>query len=153
MRAAPSTATAASSAGVAAESATATATDGGELFISTQYGYAAVLPAGWTALPATSGWDGGDVDHTAEYADRLTDTDGNEFFVIGTAAGETTDEFADGHLAWLAENRGCPIPATEQMASVDGVPAVRVAIHCPDGVFGPTLVSKVILVSTAPHWS
>jgi hypothetical protein len=137
---------AAASSASATTSSPATATASGEPFASTQYGYAAVLPAGWSSRPAASGWDGGDVDHAAEYADRFTDTDGNEYFVIGTATDESADEFADRHLAWLAENRGCPSPTTERSTSVDGLPAERVAVHCPDGIFGPTLVSKVILV-------
>jgi hypothetical protein len=130
----------------ASPSSSATAAVGGELVTSTQYGYSVVLPTGWAARPATLGWDGGDVDHTAEYADRFTDADGNEYFVIGTATEEPVDAFASAHLAWLAENRGCPSPGASRTVSVDGVRAERVAVHCPDGVFGPTLVSKVIVV-------
>lgn len=135
-----------STAETAAQRPSATARAGGEGFSSPVYGYSAVLPTGWTALPAVSTWDGGDIDHTADYADRFTDLAGNDFFVIGTPTDRSTDEFARWHLAWLAENRGCPAPSAESMLSLDGVPVARASVHCPDGVFGPTLVSKAMLV-------
>jgi hypothetical protein len=117
------------------------------LFTSAQYGYSAQVPPGWTAEPATSAWDGGDVDHTADYADRFADTDANTYFVLGTPTDGSSAELAADHLAWLAANRGCPAPSSETEVSVDGATGVRVAIHCPDGVYGATLVSKVIVVS------
>jgi hypothetical protein len=117
------------------------------VFTSAQYGYSVQVPPGWTAEPATSAWDGGDVDHSADYADRFADTDANTYFVLGTPTDRSSAEFAADHLDWLAANRGCPAPASETEVSVDGATGVRVAIHCPDGVYGATLVSKVMVVS------
>lgn len=115
-------------------------------FTSRQYGYSVAVPSTWSVAPATEPWDGQDVDHTAAYADRLTDEAGNEYFVIGTPTTSTSAGVADQHTAWLTAQRGCPSPATRTTITLDGVPAERLAIHCPDGVFGPTLVSKVIAV-------
>lgn len=114
--------------------------------ISAVYGYAASPPADWTVAPATAAWDGGDVDHTAEYADRLVDPAGNEYFVVGTTASAPLAEVTDDHLAWLAGSRGCPPASSRTATTIDGAPAERMSIHCPDGVFGPTLVSKATTV-------
>jgi hypothetical protein len=131
----------------ASVSGTPSASADTEVFTSAQYGYSVQVPPGWTAEPATSAWDGGDVDHTADYADRFADTDANTYFVLGTPTDGSSVEFAADHLAWLAANRGCPAPSSEAEVDVDGVTGVRVAIHCPDGVYGATLVSKVIVAS------
>lgn len=115
-------------------------------FTSAVYGYRADVPQDWQAQPALTEWDGGDVDHTAGYADRFTTPEGVEVFVLAAPTAGPLDSAADAHLTWLSESRGCPAPSWKRAISLDGVPATRVAIHCPDGVFGPTLVSKAIAV-------
>lgn len=69
-------------------------------------------------------------------------------YTIGTATDKPLPEFAKAHVAWVSENR-CPqpgAPAAPVDAVIGGVPAVRVALACPAGIYGPTLVSKAIVV-------
>lgn len=115
-------------------------------FTSSKYGYSAGIPATWAVSPALTAWDGGDIGHDQDYADRFTDPEGNTYFILGIPTDLPADEFASEHLAWLSANRGCPAPSMETEVSVDGASGVRAAIHCPDGVLGPTLVSKAIVV-------
>lgn len=126
-----------------AESAAVT---GGQDFSSSVYGYAAVVPAGWAVEPATSRWEGGDIGHTAGYADRFDGQGAGFVFTIGTATGDPLPEFADAHVAWVKENRGCAQSSAPVDSVLDGVPAVRVALRCPSGIYGPTLVSKAMSV-------
>jgi hypothetical protein len=119
--------------------------DGGG-FSSAVYGYDAVVPAGWAAEPATSQWEGGDISHTAGYADRLDGAGAGFIFTIGTPTGDPLAEFADAHVAWVKENRGCPQSSAPVDATLDGAPAVRVVLRCPKGIYGPTLVSKAMAV-------
>jgi hypothetical protein len=110
------------------------------------YRYDAVVPAGWSAESATALWEGGDIDHTAGYADRFDGAGEGFIFTIGTPTGETLPEFADAHGAWVKENRGCPQSSAPADTTIDGVPAVRVVLRCPKGIYGPTLVSKAMTV-------
>ena len=115
-------------------------------FSSTVYDYTLDVPANWTRQPATTAWTGGDIDHTAEYADRFTDASDNVYFILGTQTDLDAGAFADDHLAWLSSERGCPAPTRRASMTVDATTAIRASIHCPEGIFGPTLVSKVITV-------
>lgn len=115
-------------------------------FSSAQYGYAAVAPAGWSVEPATSQWDGGDIDHTAGYADRFDGAGSGFIFTIGTATGDPLPEFAEAHVSWVEANRGCARASDPVDSVLDGVPAVRAALRCPAGIYGATLVSKAVVV-------
>lgn len=114
-------------------------------FVSALYGYAAAIPAGAEIAAATTSWDGGDVDHTAAYADRFYG-DGWVIFTLGTPTDRPLEGFVDDHAAWLTASRGCAAPTTRAASEIDGVPAVRLAFHCPNGIYGPTLVAKAIAV-------
>jgi hypothetical protein len=118
----------------------------GTEFTSPEYGYRLTLPSDWLATPATTSWDGGDIDHTADYADRFTTPEALPVFVLAGPAQGSLSEAVDAHLSWLSDARGCPEPTSTASVTLDGIPATRVAIHCPEGVFGPTLVSKAITV-------
>jgi hypothetical protein len=132
-------------ASVLAAATSAASQPAGQAFTSTEYGYSAMIPAGTEIAAATSGWDGGDIDHTAAYADRFYGTDGVTF-VVGTPTDLPLAGLVDEHVAWLTANRGCPAPSSRADTEVDGVPAVRLAFHCPNGIYGPTLVEKAIAV-------
>ncbi len=114
------------------------------LFASTQYGISLPLPPGWNSAGATERWDGGDIDHTAAYADRLYPPGPQDLFILGQPTPLDVQAFADAHAAWLTANRGCPPPAATSEVALDGQPARLLEIHCPEGVFGPTLVLKAV---------
>jgi len=116
----------------------------GQAFSSSQYGYSATIPADTEIAAAMSGWDGGDVDHTAAYADRFYG-DGWVIFTLGTPTDLPLAGFVDEHAAWLTANR-CPAQPSRAATEIDGAPAVRLAFHCPNGIYGPTLVDKAIAV-------
>jgi hypothetical protein len=118
----------------------------GEDFSSPVYGYAAVVPAGWAVEPATSRWEGGDIDHKAPYADQFVGAGAGFVFTIGTPTGDLLQEFADAHVAWVEANRGCQQSTARVDWVLDGVPAARVALRCTAGIYGPTLVSKAVAV-------
>jgi hypothetical protein len=115
-------------------------------FSSAQYGYTARAPGGWTVEPASAGWDGGDVDHNAGYADRFDGSGEGFIFTIGSPAGDPLPDFAEGHVSWVEANRGCQRSSEPVDSVLDGVPAVRVALRCGAGIYGPTLVSKAMVV-------
>lgn len=128
---------------VADESATPTV---GEGFSSTVYGYSAVAPSGWSVEPATSQWSGADIDHTAAYADQFGGAGSGLIFTIGTPTTDPLREFAEAHVAWVEVNRGCARASESVDAVLDGVPAMRAALACPAGIYGPTLVNKAVVV-------
>ena len=115
-----------------------------DTFTSTQYGIELPLPPGWNAAGATEPWDGGDIDHTAAYADRIYPPGQQDVFILGQRTPLDVQAFADAHAAWLTANRGCSPPTTTSEGALDGQPARLLEIHCPEGVFGPTLVLKAV---------
>jgi hypothetical protein len=115
-------------------------------FSSAVYGYTALAPGGWSVEPSSSQWDGGDVDHTASYADRFDGQASGFIFTLGSPADDPLPEFAEGHVSWVKANRGCQQASDPVNSVLDGVPAVRVALRCGAGIYGPTLVSKAMVV-------
>jgi hypothetical protein len=113
-------------------------------FASTQYGVSFPLPPGWNPLVATEPWDGGDIDHTAPYADRIFTPGSQELFILGQSTARDLQPYVDTHTAWLSANRGCAAPAATSEVTLDGQPARLLEIHCPEGIFGPTLVLKAV---------
>jgi hypothetical protein len=116
-------------------------------FASTQYGIELPLPTGWNPVPATEPWDGGDIDHTAAYADRIFTPGSQELFILGQPTTRDLQPYVDTHTAWLSANRGCAAPAATSEVVLGGQPARLLEIHCPEGIFGPTLVLKAVAVA------
>ena len=113
-------------------------------FASTQYGISLPLPPDWNSAGATERWDGGDIDHTAAYADRIFTPGAQELFILGQSTARDLQPYVDTHTAWLSANRGCAAPAATSEVTLDGQPARLLEIHCPEGIFGPTLVLKAV---------
>jgi hypothetical protein len=118
----------------------------GEGFSSAVYGYSAVAPSGWATESATSAWEGGDIGHTASYADQFDGAGSGFIFTIGTATSDPLREFADAHVEWVEVNRGCARSSAPTDSVLDGVPVVRATLTCPSGIYGPTVVNKAIAV-------
>jgi hypothetical protein len=110
------------------------------------YGYSVALPTGWDAKAASSPWDGGDIAHTASYADRFTSTGNAQAFTVGTDTQASLEDFTRAHADWLVSARGCDPPDAATETTVDATPARRLVFHCPQGVYGETLVTKAIAV-------
>ena len=100
-----------------------------------------------TPWAATEPWDGGDIDHTAAYADRIFTPGSQELFILGQPTALDVEAYADTHTGWLTANRGCATPAATSEGTLDGRPARLLEIHCPEGIFGPTLVLKAVAVA------
>jgi hypothetical protein len=115
-------------------------------FTSDMYRYSVTIPTGWDAKAASSQWGGGDIDHTASYSDRFTSPVQAEAFTIGTATQEPLDDFTNAHADWLVSARGCDPPQAATETTLDTTPARRLVFHCPQGVYGRTLVTKAIAV-------
>jgi hypothetical protein len=103
-------------------------------------------PRGGQPSPRPRSGRGGDIGHTAGYADRFDGAGAGFIFTIGTPTGDPLQEFADAHVAWVKQNRGCPQSSAPVDSTLDGAPAVRVVLHCPAGIYGPTLVTKAMSV-------
>jgi hypothetical protein len=115
-------------------------------FTSQEYGYSLAVPEGWDVVAASSTWDGGDVDHTASYADRLTSNKQAQVFALGTATQDSLEDVTSAHAAWLVSARGCDPPQGPTDSTLDATPARRLVFRCPQGVYGQTLVTKAIAV-------
>lgn len=115
-------------------------------FTSSQYGYRLTLPQGWTGVAATTRFGGGDIDHTASYADSLTAPGRRFVFVLGSRTSSTVTAFARAHGAWLAANRPCRGVGRWAGTTLAGEPAQVATFACEGGVYGRTLAVKWVVV-------
>lgn len=94
-------------------------------FVSPVYGYTIVVPAGWSARPASAAWDGSSrVDSSAPITDQLQGPLGLFLFVYGGPTGLALGDFAAEQQRNTAAWHGCPdVPDSIVETTLSGVPA------------------------------
>lgn len=116
-------------------------------FTSSQYGYSLALPPGWSGAAASERFPGGDIDHTAPYADSFSTAGDRLVFALGRGTKQPLLAFARAHGTWLVRNRPCRLVGTWRKATLAGEPARAASFACDSGVFGgPTFVAKWVVV-------
>jgi hypothetical protein len=130
-----SAATSPSSASPARSPAPAASAPAAPVFTSRQYGYTAVLPAGWTGAQATQQWDGtGAPGEEDSVVDLFHGPGGVEAWAYAASTKENLRAFAQTTSRAAAAAHPCPaVPQTDQAITIGGAPARLLSMHCPPG--------------------